>query len=113
MKNIGIIGEDIVVNLLKNKGFLILARNKRVGRSEFDVVASKNKKIFVIEVKTRASNTYGQPEEAVTRKKIENYERCYNKLCEEYENESISYVVAAVSYENTSRKFLVRFIKIN
>jgi len=49
----------------------ILARNYRFGRKEIDIIARDKGTICFIEVKTRSSNEFGLPQEAVTAKKIE------------------------------------------
>lgn len=56
-KETGIIGENIAVRLLREKGYDILARNARIGRrDEIDIIARdprENMMVFV-EVKSRA-----------------------------------------------------------
>jgi len=51
-QKIGAIGEDIALNYLKKKGYKILARNFKTKWGELDIVASKNKIIVFVEVKT-------------------------------------------------------------
>ncbi len=64
-------GEQIAVNLLRKKGYEILARNWRFQKAEIDIIAQKNPStIVVIEVKTRTNSFVGSPEEFVTKKKI-------------------------------------------
>lgn len=59
-------GEEIVVRELLKAGFEVLARNLRIGRlGELDVIAQRRGVTHVIEVKTRTSNTFGEPELAV------------------------------------------------
>src|ERR1039457_5754929 len=62
-------GEEIAVKFLKNKGYKILETNWRLGRNEIDIIAMDGKIIVVAEVKTRQSNSFGEPEIAVTREK--------------------------------------------
>ncbi|MBV7529936.1 YraN family protein [Chitinophaga sp. sic0106] len=47
----------------------ILAVNWKSGRYELDIIAEKNGQLFFIEVKTRTSDKFGYPEEAVNYKK--------------------------------------------
>jgi putative endonuclease len=49
---IGQKGEEIVEKYLVNKGFSILDRNYRKKWGELDIVAEKNGKVHIIEVKT-------------------------------------------------------------
>lgn len=66
---LGIKGEDLAVNYLKNKGYRILNRNYHFKKNEIDIIAKKDNMLVVIEVKTRQSNELGEPWRAVTRAK--------------------------------------------
>ncbi len=68
-KEIGAIGEEIVVSLLEEKGVTVLERNFRCRFGEIDVIARDGDKLVFIEVKTRKSRKYGVPEEAVDYRK--------------------------------------------
>lgn len=58
-------GEEMVVKHLKTKGMTILHQNYRCRFGEADVVARDGDTIVFIEVKTRRSKTFGEPEESV------------------------------------------------
>ena len=62
-------GEEVAANYLQKKGFSILETNWRFGRNELDLIARKDQYLVVIEVKTRYSNLFVEPEMAVTREK--------------------------------------------
>jgi putative endonuclease len=62
-------GEEIAVKYLRNKGFSILETNWRLGRNEIDIVAEENGTLVIVEVKTRHSTDFGEPETFVTRDK--------------------------------------------
>ena len=66
-QEIGKLGEDIAVNFLKQKGYKILDRNFECRQGELDIIALDKKEIVFIEVKTRTSNKYGTPSEAVNK----------------------------------------------
>ena len=66
-QEIGKLGEDIAVNYLKQKGYKILDRNFECRQGELDIIALDEKEIVFIEVKTRTSNRYGYPSEAVNK----------------------------------------------
>jgi len=68
-RTIGAIGEEIAVELLKEKGLVILARNFRCRFGEIDIIARDQKTLVFIEVKTRKSLKWGRAEEAVNHKK--------------------------------------------
>lgn len=63
-------GEQLAEEYLVGLGYTILFRNWRHGRYEIDLVAAKNEVLHFIEVKTRSSNQFGLPEEAVNKKKL-------------------------------------------
>lgn len=63
-------GEQIAVDYLIKKGYKILERNWRFQKAEIDIIATKQKKIISIEVKTRSSKYFGNPQDFVSFKKI-------------------------------------------
>ena len=68
---LGKLSEELAEDFLIGRDFNILHRNWRHGRCEIDIIALKKEVLHFVEVKTRASNVYGFPEEHVTRKKIQ------------------------------------------
>lgn len=66
-KETGKLGEDIAVHYLKQNGYVILDRNFECRQGEIDIIALDKKEIIFIEVKTRTSNKYGTPSEAVNK----------------------------------------------
>jgi len=68
-KTFGREGEDITVKYLTDNNYVIIDRNFRSKFGEIDIIAEKNKKIYFIEVKTRANLNKGKPYEAITSRK--------------------------------------------
>jgi len=62
-------GEDLAVEYLQQRGFVVLSRNWRCRDGELDVVAVDQTRLVVCEVKTRSGTAFGEPAEAVTRSK--------------------------------------------
>jgi putative endonuclease len=62
-------GEDLAVSFLELKGYSIIERNWRYRRAEIDIIAKLDDKLVFIEVKTRSTDVFGNPEEAVHLKK--------------------------------------------
>lgn len=58
-------GEEEAVKFLQRQGMKILERNYRTPVGEIDVIARKGKTLVFIEVKTRRSDAFGTPQEAV------------------------------------------------
>jgi putative endonuclease len=74
-KTLGRQGEDVACMYLANVGTKIIERNWKCQSGEADIIANDGDDLVFIEVKTRASDTYGFPEEAVNHKKRLRYER--------------------------------------
>jgi putative endonuclease len=68
-------GEQIAESFLELKGYRILERNWRHRRTEIDIIAEIEGKLIFVEVKTRSSNDFSNPEEAVTLKKQDSIAR--------------------------------------
>ena len=66
---LGALGESVAAQYLEAKGFLIRECNYRVLEGEIDIIAEEVGTLVFVEVKTRRSNKFGLPEEAITRKK--------------------------------------------
>lgn len=63
-------GEAAAFEYLELKGWRIVERNWRSGRGEVDIIAWAHDRLLVfVEVKTRAGDGFGGPEEAVGAKK--------------------------------------------
>ena len=70
-KQLGNLGEEIAKNFLIKRGFKIMETNYHYSRAaEVDIIALKNNILHFIEVKTRSSEKFGTPYEAVTQKKL-------------------------------------------
>jgi putative endonuclease len=67
---VGSYGEQVAVNHLQRNGFVILDRNWRCELGEIDIIAKDGDCLVVVEVKTRRSERFGSPAEAVTVAKL-------------------------------------------
>lgn len=66
-------GEDIACSYLMKNGYEILERNRHFSKfCEIDIIAKYKNQIVFVEVKTRKTDNYGTPFEAITPKKLEN-----------------------------------------
>ena len=76
---LGNLGEERAQAYLASKGFRIRHVNWHnstpsgaIGKLELDIVAEKDGMLIVVEVKTRSTETFEHPEEAITIRKIRN-----------------------------------------
>ncbi len=65
-KLLGNAGEDIACKYLSSIGYRLLQRNFACKTGEIDIIASDKDILAFIEVKTRSSERYGKPSEAVS-----------------------------------------------
>src|SRR5690349_25006847 len=63
-------GEDLAAVFLMARGFKILQRNWSCRLGEIDLIASKGDVVHFVEVKTRRTRMFGNPEDSITRKKL-------------------------------------------
>jgi putative endonuclease len=63
-------GEELASAWLLKKGYVLLHRNWRHARFEIDIIATKDDILHFIEVKTRTSAKFGNPEDQVDKKKL-------------------------------------------
>lgn len=78
-KDFGVEGEQLATKYLVDKGFVVLDRNYRNRHKEVDLIALDQGELVFIEVKTRSSDYYMQPEEAVDHQKRQNLIRVANQ----------------------------------
>lgn len=62
-------GENIATKYLIDKAYIIRKRNFRWSHAEVDIIAQFNSQLIVVEVKTRNTSKYGNPEQSVSLKK--------------------------------------------
>lgn len=62
----GGIGEKLAAEFLEKKGFRVVARNYRWRKAEIDLIVQRENWLVFVEVKTRSSNAYGEPETFVS-----------------------------------------------
>lgn len=67
--DLGKAGEELALAELRKLGYEILHTNWRYGNDEVDIIAKEDNMIVLVEVKTRQTNYFGEPETFVTKKK--------------------------------------------
>ncbi len=64
-------GEKLAVDFLVKKGYDILETNYRYLKSEIDIIARTRNTVVVVEVKTRSTPDFGDPQDFVKPKQIQ------------------------------------------
>ncbi len=94
----GLKGEQHAVEYLEQIQYKILYKNWRSRHLEVDIIASKGEILHFVEVKTKTSNKYGFPEDAVTKNKFKHLVAAADEYL--YENptwERIQFDVLAIT----------------
>lgn len=66
-------GEDLACEYLQKNGYTIVERNKHFSTvCEIDIIAKIKSKYVFVEVKTRKTENFGSPLEAITKTKYQN-----------------------------------------
>ncbi len=79
---LGKIGEELAAQHLLAKGYKILDRNFIFEHKEVDIIAQKDNLIVCVEVKTRNSDFFGDPQSFVTPSKIKQIVKVMNAYLE-------------------------------
>lgn len=66
-----VLGENAACQFLLKKGYKIIERNFRKGYGEIDIIAIRDKILIFVEVKTRSTDSFGTPFEAISKKKLD------------------------------------------
>jgi putative endonuclease len=64
-------GEELAVKFLQENGYQIIERNWTFQKAEIDIIAQKENYLAIVEVKTRSSLDFGDPQDFVKSKKIQ------------------------------------------
>lgn len=59
-------GEAIALDYLQKKGYKTVTQNWRFGKAEIDIISTYKNQVIITEVKTRTSEEFENPKEAVT-----------------------------------------------
>lgn len=78
-KEFGATGEQMAARYLVDKGYVIIEHNHHNRHKEVDIIALDQGELVFVEVKTRSSDYFMQPEEAVNHQKRQNLIRVANQ----------------------------------
>ena len=109
-KHTGNKGEDMAAGWLQQNGYTILERNWRFGHWEVDIIASKENKLHFFEIKTRRSDRFGNPEESIGKKKMQNLRNAaeeYQYLHPEWKYVQFDVLAITMYFEKPIEYFLI------
>ncbi len=76
-------GERLAVEFLLKKGYDIVERNYRFDKAEVDIIAKKESVLAIIEVKTRSTSDFGDPQDFVKPKQIQRLVKAVDEYVKE------------------------------
>jgi len=78
-------GEKLAVEFLLKRGYEIVSRNFIYQKAEVDIIARKGNILAIIEVKTRSTPDFGNPQEFVKAKQIQNLVKAVDHFVDEHD----------------------------
>ncbi len=103
-------GEALAQAFLKRKGYRILETNWRFSKAEVDIIAMHEHTLVFVEVKTRSSDRYGQPEEFISNYKERLLADAASVYMEQIEHEAaIRFDVIAIVYRSAADYHITHF----
>ncbi|OEK09864.1 hypothetical protein A8C32_10160 [Flavivirga aquatica] len=72
-------GEQLAVDFLLKNGYEIKERNYRFDKAEVDIIAQINDILVIVEVKTRSTTDFGNPQDFVKPKQIQRLVKAIDK----------------------------------
>jgi putative endonuclease len=107
----GDLGEEMATRFLRSLGFEIVETRYRHGRAEIDIIAREGDVLVFCEVKVRFSDTYGEPEYAVHRRKQTQIRRAAEGYLFEHgiEEQTCRFDVVAIRQDGANR--VIRFYR--
>lgn len=98
-KRLGEWGENQARCHLETRGYVFIERNFRVSEGEIDLVMQDGDIVVFVEVKTRTSDSFGTPEESVSREKRKRLMRAAWAYLQERERIDASWRIDVVAIE--------------
>ena len=75
---LGAWGEELASDFLQQKGYVIIERDWKMGHKDLDIIAKHQGQVVFVEVKARRNRVFGEPEEAVDYRKLQNLRQAIN-----------------------------------
>ena len=79
---LGKIGEQMALDFLEKEAYVIKEKNWYFQKAEIDIIAQKENTLVCVEVKTRTTSEFGDPQDFVDAKKIKLLVKAMNQYVE-------------------------------
>ena len=79
---LGELGEEMALNHLVKHGYKIQEKNWYFQKAEIDIIAQKDDILVCVEVKTRSTSEFGDPQDFIDAKKIKLLVKAMNQYVE-------------------------------
>ncbi|KKU89816.1 MAG: hypothetical protein UY21_C0029G0004 [Microgenomates group bacterium GW2011_GWA1_48_10] len=99
-KKIGALGEQIATDFLSTKGYKLIQKNFRAKQyGEVDIIClhPDKKHLIFVEVKTRLSDEFGRPEEAITPNKLHELKKMVDYYYNQFPQTKLSPQIDAIA----------------
>lgn len=103
-------GEQFAVDFLIKHNYKILERNYRFEKAEVDIIALKNNMLVIVEVKTRSSTEFGNPQDFVKPKQIKNLVKAVNEYVIENDLD-VEVRFDIIALVNTNERFEIEHLE--
>ncbi|QCE41457.1 YraN family protein [Psychroserpens sp. NJDZ02] len=98
-------GEQLAVDFLVENNYDIIERNYRFDKAEVDIIAQKEDVLAIIEVKTRSTTGFGNPQDFVKPKQIQRLVKAVDKYVTSNELEvEVRFDIIAIVKQNNQFK---------
>ncbi|MBD3359406.1 MAG: YraN family protein [Candidatus Buchananbacteria bacterium] len=110
---IGKFGQQLAAQFLLNRDYQLIKENYYCPEGEIDLILADQKQLVFVEVKTRLSNKFGLPEEAIDQNKKEKlYQTALTYLAkEEINHDNWRIDCLAVEIDQANKKAQIRHHK--
>ena len=98
-RDVGVLGEKLAGEFLKQRGYHILQTNYRCPEGEIDIVARHKDSLVFIEVRTKKSLEFGSPEESITAVKMGRLRAAAYRYQQAHDNLPASWRIDVVAIE--------------
>jgi putative endonuclease len=112
-QELGKLGEKLAKQYLESKNYQIIDQNYKNYFGEIDLIAKEGNFFVFVEVKTRLKNTFGRPEESITRQKQKKLIRISGQYLLENKIDPENYRIDSIAIEvdEISHQAKIRHLK--